>query len=157
MPIGDFAALMAIVARLRDGGLGVNIALADAREGAGIDAALTLGFGAGNALIAWLDDRLSGVDLRACALPASALGLCLFALLVFCIALPISETRQAVSRRIRDGRVAAVVETGRRRNLRVTRNPPNRRLQPQGRSRHDRDYRYHHVLATSGQCWLRPD
>ena len=45
-----------------------------------------------------------------------------------------------VSTPSRSGHVAKVVEIGRRRNLRVTFNPPNRWRQPLGRSRHDQDY-----------------
>jgi type II secretory pathway component PulM len=50
-------------------------------------------------MIAWLDDWLSGLALRERALLASAFGLGLFALLVFGIALPLSETRQAAAMR----------------------------------------------------------
>jgi general secretion pathway protein L len=45
--VGDFAALEVLVARLRDAGLDVDIARADARGGAGVDAALTLAFTGG--------------------------------------------------------------------------------------------------------------
>ena len=38
------------------------------------------------------------------------------------------------------GRVSEVVEICRRHNLRVNIPPPNRRLQPPGRSRHEPDY-----------------
>jgi general secretion pathway protein L len=45
--VGDFAALEVLVARLRDAGLDVDIARADARGGAGVDAALALAFAGG--------------------------------------------------------------------------------------------------------------
>ena len=50
---------------------------------------------------------------------------------------------------IMEGRVSEVVEIVWRRNLRVNQHPPNRRLQPPGRSRHEAEYRQLVLFATA--------